>query len=277
MEMIMKHVCRFLFFILIATGMSFSQTPYGNNPKAGNYVSVNGIKMYYEIYGEGAPLVLLHGNGGSIRSQGNRIDYFSKKYKVIAIDSRAHGKTIDSTSVLNYELMAKDVNDLLDTLKIDSAYIWGQSDGGILAVLLSIHYPGKVRKAAGFGTNIRPDSTAILPELMRLVEGVAQSTKNKKEKQLMTLLINEPHIPVADLRKIRAPFMVMMGDRDAVQIEHSVEIFRNIPKGFLFVMPASTHFGVYEHPEWFNMIVEDFFTKPYRPITTLEAFNGAKQ
>ncbi len=268
----MKRVSCFLFLFLIANGISFSQTPYGNNPKAGKYVSVNGIRMYYEIYGEGAPLVLLHGNGGSIGNQRNRIDYFSKKYKVIAIDSRAHGKSIDSTSVLNYEMMAKDINDLLDTLKIDSAYIWGQSDGGILALLLSIHYPNKVRKAAGFGTNLRPDTTAVVAELLHFAEQVEKASTNKKEKQLMHLLIYEPHIPVSDLHKIRAPFLVMMGDRDAIQIEHSAEIFKNIPQGFLFVMPGSTHGGAYERPDWFNMILEDFFRNPYRTTTTLEAF-----
>jgi pimeloyl-ACP methyl ester carboxylesterase len=265
-------VTSFLFLFWITSGISFSQTPYGNNPKAGKYVSINGMRMYYEIYGEGAPLVLLHGNGGSISGQRNRIEYFSTKYKVIAIDSRAHGKSIDSTTVLTYELMAKDIHDLLDSIKIDSAYIWGQSDGGILAILLSAHYPQKVRKAAGFGINLRPDSTAILPELMRMAGEMERSARNKKEKQLMTLLIHEPHIPVTDLRQIKAPFMVMMGDRDAIQIEHSVEIFRNIPQGFLFVMPASTHFGSYEHPDWFNMILEDFFKKPFKTTTTLDVF-----
>lgn len=268
----MKKICRILFFFWIVSGTVFSQTPYGNNPKAGKFVSINGIQMYYETYGEGAPLILLHGNGGSIRSQKNRIEYFSEKYKVVVIDSRAHGKSIDSTTVLTYEMMAKDVHDLLDTLKIDSALIWGQSDGGVLALLLATHYPEKVRKAAGFGINIRPDSTAILPELMRMVDAAARNSKSKKEKQLMLLLANHPHIPAVDLQKIQAPFLVMMGDRDAIQIEHSAEIFRNIPHGFLFVMPASTHFGAYEHSEWFNMIVDDFFKNSYKTTTSLEAF-----
>jgi pimeloyl-ACP methyl ester carboxylesterase len=260
-----------LLLLLISAGCnSIQQTIYGNNPKAGNYVSVNGIRMYYEIYGEGMPLLLLHGNGGSIRGQGKRIEYFSSKYRVIAVDSRAHGKSIDSTSVLTYEMMAKDIHDLLDTLNIDSVYIWGQSDGGILALMLAAYSPEKVRKAAGFGVNLRPDSSAILPELISLAEEALQKSTNRKEKQLLTLVLNHPHIPPTDLKKIRAPFLVMSGDRDAIQLEHSVEIFRNIPQGYLFVMPASTHFGAYEHPEWFNMLLDDFFQKPVATTTSLE-------
>jgi pimeloyl-ACP methyl ester carboxylesterase len=261
-----------ILFLFSAANISFSQTPYGNNPQAGKYVSVNGIWMYYEIYGNGMPLLLLHGNGGSIRGHAQRIEFFSRKYKVIAVDSRAHGKTIDSTSVLTYEMMAKDIHDLLDTLGIDSAYVWGQSDGGILALLLAANSPEKVRKAAGFGVNIRPDSTAILPELISLAQETLRNSRDKTERQHMSLVLNHPHISLDTLRQIHAPFLVMSGDRDAIQLEHSIEIFRNIPQGFFFVMPASTHFGVYEHPEWFNMILDDFFQKPLRPVTTFERF-----
>lgn len=226
--------------------------------------------MYYEIYGDGMPLLLLHGNGGSIRGQAQRIEFFSRKYKVIVVDSRAHGKTTDSTSVLSYEMMARDIHDLLDTLGIDSAYIWGQSDGGILALLLAAHSPEKVRKAAGFGVNISADSTAILPELISLAEEALRNSKDKTERQHLSLVLNHPHIPVADLKRIHVPFLVMSGDRDAIKLEHSIEIFRNIPQGFLFVMPASTHFGAYEHPEWFNMILDDFFQKPFETTSSID-------
>ncbi|MBX7151216.1 alpha/beta hydrolase [bacterium] len=257
---------------VLSTATCFAQIQYGNNPSAGHYVSINGIQMYYEIYGSGAPLVLLHGNGGSIAGHSKRIEYFSKDYKVIAIDSRGHGKTIDTVSTLTYEMMAKDINDLLDTLHVDSAYIWGQSDGGILALLLAIHYPGKVRKAAGYALNLRPDTTAVLPEIALWVEGMLRNTRTKKEKQMMSLVQNHPHIPVADLHSIKAPFMVMMGDRDLIRYEHSIEIFENIPQGFLFVMPGSTHAGVYEHPAWFNIVVGDFFKNQFSTMTSLELF-----
>jgi len=261
-----------IFSALTFSSLAFSQVPYGNNPATGKYVSINGIKMYYEIYGSGAPVVLLHGNGGQIRNQAQRIEFFSKKYKVIAIDSRAHGKSIDTTSVLNYDMMAKDIHDLLDTLKIDSAMIWGQSDGAILALLLSIHYPERVLKAAGFAANLRPDTTAVLPEIMHMAEEMNKGATGKKDRQLLRLLMDHPHIPVSDLHKVRAPFLVMMGDRDVIQFTHSIEIFKNLPTGFLFVMPGATHFGAYEHPEWFNMILDDFFSTRFSTTTSLQKF-----
>src|SRR5262245_40141887 len=133
---------------------------YGNNPQAGNFYNNNGVKVYYEIYGEGKPVVLLHGNGGSIRSRAALIEEFSKKYKVIAFDNRWHGRSDCPAGYLTYEQMADDVDKTLQHLGIDSAYIWGHSDGGIIGLLVAIHHPDKVKKLLASGANLRPDSTA---------------------------------------------------------------------------------------------------------------------
>ena len=122
----MKKSIALLFFILLNLANASAQTelsiPYGNNKEAGNYKQINGMKMYYEVYGSGKPLVLLHGNGGSIKGQSRRIDYFKKQFQVIAIDSRGHGKSIDtSNKQLTYTQMADDVSTLLDSLKIKNA------------------------------------------------------------------------------------------------------------------------------------------------------------
>jgi alpha-beta hydrolase superfamily lysophospholipase len=95
--------------LLFTVKFCYCQAPinYGNNPDAGKYFSNNGVKIYYEIYGEGTPLILLHGNGGSIRSRAPFIDEFSKKYKVIALDSRCHGKSDCPAQYLTYEQMAE--------------------------------------------------------------------------------------------------------------------------------------------------------------------------
>src|SRR5919199_3698925 len=108
--------------------------PYGNNSAAGKYYAVRGIKLYCEMYGQGKPLLLIHGNGGSIQSFSKNIPYFAKKYRVIAVDSRAHGKSIDPSDSLSFEMMADDFAALLTTLHIDSAYVVGWSDGGINAL-----------------------------------------------------------------------------------------------------------------------------------------------
>src|SRR5215217_945212 len=143
-----------VFLILISTinilhGQTQFSINYGDNKEAGNFKKINGINLYYETYGTGKPLIFLHGNGGSIFSARAKIEYFKKYFKVIAIDSRAHGKSIDTTTaILTYSQMANDINVLLDSLHIDSAYVSGQSDGGILGLLLAIHYPNKISKLA---------------------------------------------------------------------------------------------------------------------------------
>jgi len=276
----MKHSIFTLLLIFFTIGSAVGQAPtikYGDNQEAGNYQTVNGIKLYYEVYGSGKPLILLHGNGGSIRSQGKRIEYFKKHFQVIAIDSRAHGKSIDSTTKsLTYMQMASDVNALLETLKIDSAYVWGQSDGGILGLLLAIHYPGKVAKLATFGANIFPGKSAVFDEIDQMVMDTLKTTKNFTIKRLYSLLAYQPDITEKDLKKIKCPVLIMSGDRDAIRLEHSIKIFYAIKNSNFFVMPGATHFGSYEKTDLFNLVLSDFFRQPFSKISSVELFTGKK-
>src|SRR5215475_2786004 len=263
----MKGLILNLIFISLAFSINAQpQTTinYGDNKEAGGYKQVNGIKMYYEIYGSGKPLVLLHGSGGSIRNARPKIDYFKQYFKVIAIDSRAHGKSIDSTTKnLTYEQMAYDIKVLLDSLNIDSAYVSGQSDGGILGLLLAINYPKKISKLATYGANLFPGKKAIFDEIDNLITDTLKVTQNFNTRRLYSLLAYQPHITDKDLKKIKCPVLIMSGDRDAIRLEHSIEIFYNIPNSNFFVMPGATHFGTVEKPELFNMVLLDFLNHPF--------------
>src|ERR1700760_3068023 len=137
-----KFIFIAIYFIFSAIICFSHQTkiPYGNNPSAGKYYSVRGIKMYTEVYGHGKPLLLIHGNGSSIHAFASNIPYLSKKYKVIAVDSRAHGKTIDEQDSLSFEMMADDFAALLDIMHIGPVYVIGWSDGGINALLLAMRH-----------------------------------------------------------------------------------------------------------------------------------------
>ncbi len=244
---------------------------YGDNPKAGGYYNHEGIKVYYEIYGEGKPLVLLHGNGGSIGSRANLIPEFASHYKVIALDARCHGKTDCPKGYLTYEQIASDVNAVLNHLKIDSAYIWGQSDGGIIGLLMAIHYPKKVKKLLATGANLRPDTTAIDPALTPLLNKMWPMVKNDsvRSKQFR-LLVEQPYIKTSDLKKIKADVMIMGGDRDAIRNEHFLEMHKNIPRSLLCILPGTTHFPYQDRPKWFLEIMYDFFDNPQHRTTTAE-------
>jgi pimeloyl-ACP methyl ester carboxylesterase len=265
----------FALLTLFSFGQDQTEIKYGDNTEAGNYKKVNGIRMYYEMYGSGKPLIFLHGNGGSIYSSRAKIEYFKKYFKVIAIDSRGHGKSVDTTTqTLTYTQMADDIKVLLDSLNIDSAYISGQSDGGILGLLIAIKYPGKISKLATFGANLFPGNKAIFDEIENMVRDTLATTKNFKTKRLFSLLEYQPNITEQELKTIKCPVLIMSGDRDVIRLEHSIKIFYNIENSNFFVMPGATHFGSSQKPELFDMVLLDFLTKPFSKLSTYELMTG---
>ena len=244
---------------------------YGNNPTAGKYFNNKGVKVYYEIYGEGKPLVILHGNGGSIRGRASFIAEFSKKYKVIGIDNRCHGKTDCPAGYLTYDQMAEDVNQLLAYLKIDSALVWGHSDGGVIGLILAINHPDKVKKLLASGANLRPDSTAVDAGIFPLLDIIGKQAQGDSiHTKQYRLLVDQPHIPDSDLKKIKSDVLIMAGDRDVIRNEHTLEIFNNIPGALLCILPGTTHMVFQDRREWFTAILYDFFDNPPKRTTTVE-------
>jgi pimeloyl-ACP methyl ester carboxylesterase len=245
---------------------------YGDNAAAGAFYNTRGIKIYCEIYGSGRPLLLIHGNGGSIKSFENNIPYFSQKYKVIVADSRGQGKSKDANDSLSFEMIADDEAALLDMLHIDSAYVLGWSDGGINALLLAMRHPGKVIKLASTGANLWPDSTAISSPLWKDEKAFFDSSKNKhfvtaKEKyewKLFLLDWLQPNISLTALQSIRCPSLIIGGDHDLINIEHTMLIYKYIPKAYLWILPNSGHATLIEYRDDFNKNVDDFFSHPYR-------------
>ena len=259
-----KHLL--LIGILIYSISVFSQTntvDYDNNPLAGHYAEVNGIKLYYETYGSGEPLIMLHGNGGSMKAFRNQIPFFEKHYRVIAIDSRLQGKSGGSPDTISYDLMASDFNALLNQLHLDSAFVLGWSDGGINGLIMAIKYPDKVKKLAISGANVVPDSTAFaykdILDMKSFVEN--NKTASKTEIALNKMMLDQPNIPYSDLGKIHCPVLVMAGDHDVIKPEHTIKIFQSIPNAELCIFPDSNHGVCLQHPMIFNEAVNRFFQK----------------
>ena len=277
-----------IFFILILilgfnekstaqNGMDITQ--FGKNKADGKFMDIRGFKMYYEIYGQGQPLLLIHGNGGSINSFVNQIPYFSKDYQVIIADSRAQGRSDDPGDSLSYEMMADDLDALLGNLHLKQVDVIGWSDGGINGLLLAIRHPDKVKKLAVTGANLWPDSTAVQPFIYKMSLAAADSlSKLKKTEEVKTLLklarilAYEPHIKLQQLHNIKCPALIIGGDHDVILPKHTMEIAEAIPNAYLWIIPNSGHATPFSKKDQFNSIIDDFFKQPFRKFQGMQFF-----
>ncbi|HXD76882.1 MAG TPA: alpha/beta hydrolase, partial [Puia sp.] len=229
----MKRCLSLLSIVLTFTAFTNAQQ-FGNNAAAGHYCNTRGIRLYYESYGQGEPLLLFHGNGGSISSMSNQIGYFSTFYRVIAVDTRAQGKSTDPGDSLSFEMIVDDFDALIDSLHLGACYVVGWSDGGIDALLLAIRHPDKVKKMAFTGANLWPDTTGLDPFVFHLIEQehlrlgrLPKTPENKNELKIIDLDLYQPHITLDQLHGIKCPTLVIGGDHDAIPTQHTVLIADN--------------------------------------------------
>jgi pimeloyl-ACP methyl ester carboxylesterase len=244
---------------------------YGSNPAAGKTFTHDGVQLYYEVYGAGEPLLLVHGNGGSIADLKAQIDHFRTRYKVIAMDSRDQGKSGDSPDKITYEKMTDDLAALLDDLKTGPVNVLGWSDGGIQALLLGIRHPAKVKKIAAMAANLNPSEQAVYTEIITFTKSMMDSMpaaaretqQGKRELKVTQMMFDEPHIDATGLEAITAPTLVLAADHDLVRDEHTLDIYHHIPNSQLCIFPNSTHMVPYDDPALFNVTVEHFFRAPF--------------
>lgn len=239
-------------------------SPYGRNAAAGKYMRLNNAAIHYEVYGKGEPLLLLHGNSQSISAFYKQIEAFSKNYQVIAVDTRAQGKSTDSLDHdLTYELFAADMKQLLDTLHLKKANVLGWSDGGITALLMAIKYPGYVNKLAVMGANLSPDGIEA-KTINNLQDAYNKEKKfvdraSVNHKRLIKILLTEPHISYGQLKQIKAPVLVLAGEHDVILPRHTQSIHQNIPHSKIYIIKDATHYAPFEKPAEFNQAVLDYF------------------
>lgn len=251
------------------TAAAAAAVPYGANKAASGTFVHDGVTFYYEVYGEGEPLLLVHGNGGSLGMLAAQIDHFKAHRKVIAMDSRDQGRSGDSAGPITYEQMADDLAALVDHLKVGPVDVVGWSDGGIEALLLGVRHPDKVRKLVAMAANLNPDAiypeTAAWVDQMKAASPVDTTTpEGRRAAKMLNLLENEPHIDPKTLGKVTAPTLVMSGDHDVIQLRHTVEIYESLPNANLAVLPNSTHAVPYDDPKLFNATVERFLDTPFK-------------
>jgi len=260
-----------LVFVCCLAACSHDDTPYGDNPATGRFYRIRGMEMYCEVYGQGKPLLLIHGNGGSISTFSRNIGYFAKKYQVIVADSRSQGHSADLRDSISFEQMADDYADLLDSLHAAPAHVLGWSDGGIIALLMAMRHPQKVDKLVASGANLWPDSTAIKPsewldeqkEYLRMREIQHLTIGQKNRWKLLLLDIEQPHISLNQLHGIKCPALIVCGEHDLIRREHTQLIYNNLLHANLWVIPHDDHYTISEHVRDFNSRIDGFFTKPF--------------
>lgn len=237
---------------------------YGNNAAASGKVKVKDAELYYETYGKGDPLLLLHGNSQSINVFKKQIKEFSKIYKVIAVDTRGQGKSTDYISEpLSYNLYAEDIKVLLDSLHIRKANILGWSDGGNTGLIIAAKYPGYVNKLAITGACTNPKEAVSANTLKEVGDAIKSlkaraDEKSKYQVKLFTMLLTEPHINTEDLKSIKAPVLVMAGEKDMILEKHTKFIADNIQKSQLFIFKGASHYVPVEKVSDFNSKVLEF-------------------
>jgi len=243
----------------------------------GHYASLNGLKMYYEIHGKGPALLLLHPGMGAIPVWTSSIDYFSKSYQVIALEQMGHGRTADNPNrQMNYHDMAEDTAELLHQLKIESVYIVGFSDGGIVGLDLAINHPKLVKKLAVSGVNRRPyvpkpgeTTPTPPPELMKYIRDLYVRLSPDGPEHFPVVLARtelmqntQPNFNDTQLAGITSQTLIIAGDHDLISPEDTVEIWRAVPGAQLWIAPNSDHGLPLAKPELFNPTVDAFFREP---------------
>jgi pimeloyl-ACP methyl ester carboxylesterase len=220
------------------------------------YAPVNGLQMYYEIYGQGQPLVLIHGGGSTIESNFSRlIPLLSKDHQLIAIEEQGHGHTKSIDRPFTFENSADDIAALLDYLKIARADVLGFSNGGSIAMRLAGRHPNKVASVIVASAMFRRDGMVkgfwegmnhVTLENMPKPLQDADRKINPDPKHLDQLFRQDSKRiqsfkdwPESDLTSIQAPTLILIGDQDVITAEHAVKMSRLFPRGRLAILPAN--------------------------------------
>lgn len=221
------------------------------------------IKLHYNESGEGLPLILLHGNGESCDYFEHQIPCFSTDYRVIAIDTRGHGKSPRGEKPFTIKQFAEDLHDFMDEKGIDKAILLGFSDGGNIALEFALKHPERVDKLILNGANLFPSGVKPLYQWpieigYRIAKLFAKkSEKAKQNAEMLGLMVNEPHIELSELARLTMPVLVIAGTKDMIKESHTRLIYKSLPNAQLAILDGD-HFVANKNPDAFNKVVEEF-------------------
>jgi len=221
------------------------------------------ITLHYTEKGMGAPLILLHGNGESLEYFEKQIPYFSAKYRVIAVDTRGHGKSPRGKAPFTIRQFAEDLHDFMDEHSIDKAHILGFSDGGNIALAFALKYPERVDRLILNGANL--DASGVRTSVQLPIElgyriaslFAKKSPEARKNAEMLGLMVNDPNIRPSELNALGIKTLVIAGKKDMIKEAHTRLIYENLPEAELVILPGD-HFIANKNAEEFNAAVERF-------------------
>lgn len=214
-------------------------------------IKVNNININYEVYGQGSPIILLHGNQETHEIFDKLIEKLQVNYTVYALDSRCHGKS-DNPDKISYNLMAEDTIAFIKKLKISKPILYGFSDGGIVGLLIAIKEPDILSNLIISGANITPDATTKLVTILTRL--FYFFTKNK----LIKMMLDEPNIPLEDLQRITIPVHVLAGEKDVIRLNHTKLIANNIKNSTLEIVKSENHGSYIIHSDKIYGIIKKY-------------------
>lgn len=224
-------------------------------------------QLYYKEKGQGEPLILLHGNGENHEYFRNQIEYFSKSYRVIALDTRGHGKSPRGKAPFTIRQFAEDLREFMDEKKIEKAILLGFSDGGNIALIFALRYPQRVSRLILNGANlyvsgVRP--SVQIPIILgyhiaRLFAG--HSLKARRNAEMLRLMVKDPDIKPEELKAVAIKTLVIVGTKDMIKAQHTALIKENLPNASLRIL-SGDHFIAAKNPKKFNQAVEEFLKQP---------------
>lgn len=221
------------------------------------------IKLNYSEQGSGYPLILLHGNGEDSTRFRHQLEYFSKEYRVIAIDTRGQGESPRGTAPFTFDQFAQDLLDFMNEHGIFRAHLLGFSDGGITALLFALEHPERVGKLILNGANLNIEGV-IQPVRERIVTKAKEAETRKDESgeamaryELLNLMATQPAIDPARLANLDIPTLVIVGTSDMIEAEHTQLIYKSLPDAELILIQGD-HFIAYDNPAAFNEAVDTF-------------------
>ena len=249
------------------------QTPPLPSAVKSGYASVNGIRMFYAVFGHGSPVLLLHGGLGNSNYWADVIPILVRNhFKVIVADSRGHGRSTRSAEAYSYELMASDVLALLNYLELKKVDLVGWSDGGIIGLVIAMQHPERLRRLFAYGANgdpsgVRPDIdsnitfTSYIERTRREYRELSPTPGNYDEflAQIQAMWAQQPNFAAAQLQRITVPAAIADGAHDeAIKREHTEYLARIIPGATLIILPDVSHFGMLQNPQEFSTAVINF-------------------